>query len=550
MFHTFERFSTAWFRWIAGGLLALLAIVQVTSVRQESQTYDEAVHLAAGYSYWKTGDYRMNPEHPPLGKMLNALPLLWLPLDDVTRYPEWPKPEGIGEFDFGTRFLYHNRVGADELLFRGRMMTVFVTLLLGAAIALWTRAHFGAPAGLVALAYYCFDPNFTAHGRYVTTDVIAALTVFLSCITWGRYLRWRRVRDLLLAGLCLGLALASKFSTVFLLPVLVLLWWLRGRSLVWAVPVLLALAAVVVAAAYWTETGALLHGAQPKQKLIDIADRRTAIGTALRWGEKHLHLPAHSYLAGLNSVGSHNIEGQESYLLGEYSQQGWWYYFPVLFAVKTPVAVWLALVLSVVAQWRLREWRAPPQLELVIPPLVYFAISMQSHLNLGIRHILPVYPFLYAALGAALYLWWRKWLPVVLLLSLLEWASVYPTYLPFFNWAAGGPGNGTRYALDSNLDWGQDARRLKSYIDARPGTKFCLEYFGGADLKYYGLPDAYIPKTPDKDGRKNADCLAAISATLLYDLYIPKGSYEWLREREPVDKIGYSIYVFDLRKRK
>src|SRR5689334_9540695 len=180
-----------------------MCAVQIFSVRGETQTWDEAIHLAAGYSYWKTGDYRMNPEHPPLGKLLAAVPLLGLPLEEVTHMPEWPTPEGVGEFDFGTRFLYHNRVGADTLLFRARLMTILLTLVLGLAIALWTRAHFGPVAALTALALYCFDPNLTAHGRYVTTDMIAALTIFLSCASWWRYLDSGKRADLVIAGAAL-----------------------------------------------------------------------------------------------------------------------------------------------------------------------------------------------------------------------------------------------------------------------------------------------------------------------------------------------------------
>lgn len=493
----------------------------------------------------------MNPEHPPLGKLLNAVPLLFLDLEDVTHFSEWQKPEGAGEFDFGTRFLYHNRVGAGALLFRGRLMTVLLTLGLGLAVALWTRAKFGALAAVVALALYCFDPNMTAHGRYITTDLIAALAIFLSCVTWTRYLESLTSRDLMIAGVILGLALASKFSTVFLGPVLIALWWIRGRRCAWALPVLFLIGGVVLSATYWTETGALLHGAKPKQKLLDVADKRTSAGKVLRWGAKHLHLPAHTYFMGLNSVSSHNADGQESYLLGEFGQFGWWYYFPVVFAVKTPAAVWVSILLCVALLWRI-PWGAVPFLWWVIalPPAAYFLLSMQSQLNLGLRHILPVYPFLYVALAVGLCTLAQRWfvvLPVVLLLSFAEWAAVYPNYLPFFNWLAGGPGSGPKYLLDSNLDWGQDAKKLKAYMDARPGQKFCIEYFGMANLKYYGLPDPYVPKTADKQGRADIDCLAAVSATLLYDLYIPKGSYEWLRERQPVDKIGYSIYVFDLR---
>ncbi len=551
-------------------LLLVLAAAQISSVVQESQSYDESVHLAAGYSYWKTGDFRLNPEHPPLAKLLTSLPLLFSDLVPVTSYPEWQKPAGMGEFDLGTSFLYRNRLPADTLLLRGRLVTIALTLCLGLAITLWTRSRFGAPAAILALAFFCLDPNVIAHGRYVTTDMIAALTIFLSCISWARYLETDRPRDLVLAGLLFGLALVSKFSTVFLLPLHILLFLIYKRNwrspwFVLSIATLMVFGAVVILAVYGPETKAMLMKAPAstdagatallrKQPLQEVADARTTIGSLLSWSARKLRLPAHSYLVGLNSVSSHNIDGQESYLLGQYSQFGWWYYFPIVFLVKTPLAVLLALVIGLpLALVAFRKPAGPIPLGwlvVAITPVFYFLLSMQSQLNLGVRHILPIYPFLYIALAAVLCsVQWRWFLvPAVMAVLLVENATIYPHYLAFFNIASGGPANGPAILLDSNIDWGQDIKKLKIFMDQTPGQKFCIEYFGSADLRYYKLPDPYIPKTADVEGRANANCMAAISATLLHDLYIPKGSYQWLRQKTPLAKVGYSIYVYDLRK--
>src|SRR5713101_6905623 len=180
-------------------LLAVMAAVQVITALEENQTFDEAVHMLAGYSYLETGDFRLNPEHPPLGKILNALPLLlFLKPELPTKDPRWPDGD---LYDLGEAFLYRNRIPADRMLFASRLVTIALTLLLGAAIAVWTRRHFGAGPAVLATFLFCTDPNFIAHGRYVTTDLIAALFIFLSCVTWGRFLRTRRRRDLLLAGI-------------------------------------------------------------------------------------------------------------------------------------------------------------------------------------------------------------------------------------------------------------------------------------------------------------------------------------------------------------
>src|SRR5690348_4014806 len=161
--------------------LAVMAAVQVTSALQENQTFDEAVHLLAGYTYLKTGDFHFNLEHPPLGKMLNALPLLlFLKPELPVKDPRWPDGDLYG---LAESFLYRNRVPADRMLFAARLVTIALTLLLGLAIALWTRRHFGAAPALLAAFLFTTDPNLIAHGRYVTTDLIVTLFIFLACVT-------------------------------------------------------------------------------------------------------------------------------------------------------------------------------------------------------------------------------------------------------------------------------------------------------------------------------------------------------------------------------
>jgi 4-amino-4-deoxy-L-arabinose transferase-like glycosyltransferase len=235
------------------------------------------------------------------------------------------------------------------------------------------------------------------------------------------------------------------------------------------------------------------------------------------------------------------------------SRQGWWYYFPVVFAVKTPLAVLSLLALAAVVGLRPKNLRKIPfhWVVLLLPPLVYFALCMRSHINLGLRHLLPVYPFLYVAIAAVLMRAARpvRVLSLVLMLGLaVESLAIYPHYLAFFNAAAGGPDNGPRYLVDSNLDWGQDLKNLKIYLDSHHIDKLCISYFGRSSMEYYKFEYMDLPKTGQTQARAEADCVGAISATALQDVYIGSGSYSWLRERKPMAKIGYSIYLYDLRK--
>jgi hypothetical protein len=190
---------------------------------------------------------------------------------------------------------------------------------------------------------------------------------------------------------------------------------------------------------------------------------------------------------------------------------------------------------------------------LSIPPALYFLSSTQSHINLGVRHILPVYPFLFVLLSAALFgSRFKRIIPVLLLtvgaLEIAEAAYIYPHYLAFFNLPSGGAIHGPRYLLDSNIDWGQDLKKLKRYLDERNVSHVCVAYFGMAPVEHYGIHALPLPVTSDASGRGEADCIGTISVTLLYEVYVPRGSFAWLREREPVDRVGYSIYIYDLRK--
>jgi hypothetical protein len=546
------------FRLMAGILLAVMALAQLVASLEENQNWDEGIHLAAGYSYWKTGDFRLNQEHPPLFKLLTTAPLLLLhpslPLDSNN----WRDGNQI---DFGVEFMYKNRVSPDLMLFVSRLPIIGLTLALGIAILWFTRRRFGEFAALLALFLFATDPNFIAHGHYVTNDVLVALGSFLAIVCWLEYLETRTRRALLLAGMALGLALASKFSGLFVLPVIFILGFAKlrrplGRNLLrlaGAFAAVSAIAVILVAATYGATTIRAFSG----QRLTEIADRDNPGGDMLyRLGEK-FNLPAHPYLWGLNRTFQVGKGGHKAYLLGMHGEHGWWYYYPVVFAVKTPTAV-LLLTLACLgaAFWRKFrfEWIA-----LGLPIVVYWLIVISSSIDLGVRYLLPVYPFLFILLAAVLAPApgerMGRAVPALLacavLLQVVEVGLISPHYTAFFNTVSGGPGNGPHYVVDSNIDWGQDLKKLHRYLESiHWKDDVCFSYFGRADSTYYKIRYQFLPETNQMDRRAKVDCLAAISVTQLYEAYTPRDSYRWLRELRPMEKVGYSIYIYDLRKRK
>jgi 4-amino-4-deoxy-L-arabinose transferase-like glycosyltransferase len=559
-------------------LLAALAVVEFTTARGDSATFDEMFHITAGYVHLRLGDFRLNQEHPPLVKLLAALPLTLLNPRIPLELPSWQR---VDQWSFSADFLYRNRVPADTMLLASRSVIICLTLLFGLALALWTRAQFGAPAALFALFLFVTDPNLIAHGHYVTMDLALAFFVFLATIAWSRYLVRKRLVDLVWSGAALGLALLTKHPALLLLPLFVLLYLVRAwqewgqtppaarrlslERFVFSALALGVICIVLMAAVY----GFHLPNREPipppafsPQRLAGAVNPAKPAGHFLLLATRAFHLPDHPYLAGLFGFSNKADQGHPGYLLGRRSEHGWWYYFPVAMAVKTPSAVvllTLAALGTAILLLRgvtLAALRALPFSWIAGGAVIaaFLGVGMMSTVQIGLRYILPVYPFLLVLVAGVVFRIWaprsRRALPYVLGAVLLvqagEAAAIYPYYLSFFNTLSGGPANGSRYLLDSNLDWGQDLKRLKQYTDRHGIKSLCTSYFGTAEAGYYKIPG--YPLQAGLNGPGFPCRYAAISLTNLYEVYLTPGSFAWLRRMKPVDRIGYSIYLYDLGK--
>lgn len=521
---------------------------------QENNTADEAIHLMAGYSYLRDGAFGINAEHPPLAKLLCALPALFLNPQLPAGYRNWETREG----EPARRFLFENRVPAEVLLNSARAVTVALSLLLGLTIALWTRGRFGKGSALLALTLYCFDPNFIAHGRYVTTDVMASLTFFLACIAWNHYLDRPSRGGLIMAGVAMGVAFVSKFSLLILPVVFVMMYVVKLRPFTWrrlaaslGITFLLGAAVIYIAYAgewtvpihdpitayYFDKTSEQLRAdATVPRSVLPFVDPVTRKGRCVQWAVRHVPVPAFSYFKGLYRLYNHNHVGHAAYLLGKYSLFGWWFYFPVACLVKSPVALVALTALALAAFLRIRTnfW-------ILIPAIIYFLFSIESSINIGLRHILPVFPFLFifTAVMAKWACWMRHAVIVLVLVLVVETSAAYPNYLSFFNVAAGGSSNGPRYLADSNIDWGQDLEKLKVYMGQNAIPTVCLSYFGSADPVYYKLPHRDLPSFPPPGG-------CSVAAVSVNKLLSSDGRMKGFLGCKPRARVGYSIYLYDV----
>lgn len=494
-------------RWLAIGALLLLVIqtiIQVKLADTDSQTTDEAVHLSAGYTYLTRGDWRFNPEHPPLVKILAALPLLaikphvttemedaWAKSSDLS-YDSWKENRAFGE-----AMLYKAGNNPDQLLFWGRMPMVALTLLLGVVIFWIAFKHWGATAALTATALYTFNPIVNGHGHLITTDIAISLGFLLSVYSFWQLLERPTWRWSLLWALAFGFSLLVKHTAIILLPTFLVLLVIsliqQRRGFDWRQVLLKsAVGLLLVWALVWAGFGfhdnvsgyQVVRTSNPDP--VVITDPKTDPDDTLSRSISRL-LPA-NYLKGLSLVIDHASDGHVSYLLGQESLTGWWYYFPILFLLKTPLAM---LIIFGGAAYLIvaRRPRSSLVIGLIASGAVFLLVAMDSKANLGVRHILPIFPLLTIASAWAVTVDRRFRTATFAFLAWLLATSVlsYPTYLGYFNELAGGSKNGYKVATDSNLDWGQDLKRIKIYIDAHPNKKPYVDYSwaGKSSLDYY-----------------------------------------------------------------
>jgi 4-amino-4-deoxy-L-arabinose transferase-like glycosyltransferase len=530
-------------------LLALFAVSGWLSFTRDSATFDETAHLGAGVSYLETGDFRLNPEHPPLVKLLAAMPLVLLHRGGGNYdSPAWMgTPVGpddalrshAEEWGFGFELVNGPRSGTSRRDPAARLTPARLTVLaLGVLLALvvyaWARALWGPPAGLLALALTVTCPTLLAQTRIVTTDLPAALG-----FTGTAWLVWRWLsapsspRRAFAAGAALGAALLFKFSCLLLVPVIVIVAAIAVASRRLTVKRAAAGVGLIAATAYlalWAGYGFRFAASRDPGYVLEWRDFEADFPTppAIVFAREHRLLPE-AYLFGFAFAKSQSL-GRVAFLDGELSLAGWLRYFPEAFLLKTPLA-FTALSLWLLATGvRRTRGRSFDGWCLALPPLVFAVVAVSSRFNIGHRDVTPLYPFLCIAIAPA-----ASWLEkrgaravavaVLVVSCFVSFALATPRYLSYFNVVAGGPRGGTKHLVDSNIDWGQDLIRLKGWMSAHGVAEVDLAYFGTADPRAYDIAfrkvALFIDFYPDLPiTRPESGHYLAASVTLLTGIYL------------------------------
>jgi hypothetical protein len=592
---------------LAGIIMSVSLALCVLSLMGDSITMDESPHIPSGYSYLTQKDMRLNPEHPPMIKDISAIPLLFQNINFDTNHSSW-KNDINGQWAAGTHFLYESGNNPDKIAISARLSVLFIFIALCIFVFWWGRKKYGNWGGLLTLSLIALSPNTIAHARYVTTDTGAAFAFVFAIFFFAKYVLKPTLSNLIIAGIAFGLAQLFKFSLFLLIPLYVFAlggyfiaknysaWKELGKGkkpkffwlnfLKFAKPLLVIF--VIGYLAIWpfyqyhvwnypierqkTDTEYTLRSF-PVRPLAD----------GVVWmADKPVLRPYAQYFMGLLMVFQRTGGGNTTYFMGEVSSTAWRSYFPTVYILKEPIPILILVLLSAIfalysvikssisfgkfkkiweglLNWILKNFEEFVWISFIV---LYWASSISGNLNIGIRHILPTFPFIYLLVSGKISKWvsnkkgaFDKTSKIFILAILMIWlvretTSIFPSYIAYFNQIAGGPANGYKYVADSNLDWGQDLKRLAYFVEKNDIEKIKVDYFGGGNPKYY-LGEKYQEfhsYSSDKTG------WIAVSATMLDGgrAKATKGFnqdttyYKWLDKYEPVAKIGYSIFVYKI----
>ena len=465
---------------LAGFLLALFLANALSGVLLNSGVADElGAHLPSGYLYLSSGRFGGGISNFPLGQVLIALPvrLLGLPYELFT----------------------------EQHLVLFRLPVVLMGVLLGVLIYRWGCLLYGHKAGIAALALFALSPNALAHASLATLDLPTAWFVFLTAYSLHRYVKEPRVSRLLVFSLAIAGATVIKIQALLLAPMAIIIFVVSLRR-------------------------------------IMPAGRRDRVALGVSWllvpvtvfvvvNVVYLHLPwltgnwlPAQFVNGLGEKLLHSGGGHFAYLMGRYSQEGWWYYFPVALLLKTPLPT-LALLVAGLGG----KPRRDPVVFLWLPIVVFLGAAMSSSVNIGLRHVLMIYPFLFLIAGCGASKLWATVCGKGVVVALATWyvaqaVLITPHHLSFFNVLVGGARNGHRYLIDSNYDWGQNDHFLRRYVEE-------------AGFAYQIDPDAFQPTTGH----------ILINVNARYGL-INGGpaAYAWLAPFDPINQIAYTWFEYDI----
>lgn len=571
---------------IAGIIIVSATVLAVASVWNDSPIVDEIPHIGAGYSYIQKGDFRLNPEHPPLAKDLAGLALSFLTLNQSVFNMQFWTSDINGQWNFGRNFIFNS--GNDAILMtRVAKLPMLLFFILSAIIIFhWTRKLYGDKAALIAIFLFSFSPTVLAHSRFVTTDVPALFGVLLGTYFFIEFLKHKSRKNFTLAVVAFGIAQLTKFSLFLLNPlflILAVVWGLTMHNKISSVVKNIFLTGMIIVLGYlaivWPVYGMHTTNYPPdKQRTETIYHLQSygnrSIADKVIWASDKPYIRSLThYGLGVLMVTQRSIGGNTTYFLGEVNKNAWKKYFPIVYFIKEPLAFWglvviVMLNLAVIFKlnkYKLNHWFKTYFTEFAMLTwlAIYWYASITANLNIGVRHLMPTYGFVFILLAGQLSKIIgniKTKIITILIFILMGWylfenIKIFPSYLTYFNQSVGGAKSGHLYVVDSNIDWGQDAKRLADWTDKNKISKISFDYFGWADARYYlGDKFVWINAGKYKNAREfladnpGGGYIAVSKSFFMGSREKIETSYAWLDSYKPISDIGNSIFVWYITK--
>ena len=562
-------------------MLLAFFVVSLALLSQKGLFIDDSMHMPAGYSYLLTRDYRLNQEHPPLIKLLSGLGLWKLQPRFPFESPGWqqaatPQDPEDGMVRIEEAFFETNAKQFGQIAFYGRLPALFISLLLLLAVWWFTRELLGPVAALIAVFLMATEPNIIGNAIVVQNDIAAALALLLFVRAVKKFVDNATAQGALWFGGALGVALVTKYSLLSLVPVslaIVMVWAIARiirkrsplRSVVLSVALVFVTAWFILIAFYAFQVDRI-----DANESAMIASWFYLTGHGAELFKRFLmSLPPivpRYFVYGIDMVVQDSRDGRPAFLCGQVSDTGWWYYFPVAFALKTTIPFLLTsiggFVWAIIQVFRRKRYML---LYVPLPGILYLALTMTSHLNIGVRHLLPMFPF--AAIAGAGFIaallefgFARKRslgvvLAVIALVPALGIAILtFPNYLTYFSPIAGGADRGWQRLSDSNVETGQEVKPLARYLKDHGATHVTGIMVGGEFLRFYGVKLDDFPGWYDDDSEEeNSEPesidtdYVAIGAWYLSEIDLTdkqKQIIDIYRQQKPEAMVGNSIFVF------
>jgi len=541
----------------AAGLIAVFVITAALSVWDKSSTWDEPIHLTGGVAQLQTGDPRLNADHPPLVRLLAAIPTLFMKIDSVAE----SVPDAWKRADlFAVTNTFVGTV-EDRLLWWSRLTMLTLAVLLGWLLYAWASRLFGPERALLPVALYAFCPPLLANAPIIATDMAATTFIFAAFYAWWRYLQEPSPTRLAWVCLSVAAAFAAKHTAILLIPLFLFpgviavtsttvlpFNFYRRLKIVGGSLLIIGIATLIGIDLIYLFDGVFLTPPEyiaHSRNLVPFL--QTGAQELSRFWPAWLPVPLpFYYVSGLSSVlanvGEH---GHWTYFLGQAGPGGWPNYFLMLLLVKLPIPTLILVGLGVSRAFsRLpREWWNV--FFLVLPPLVLIWMASNGKMQIGIRHILPAFPFLLLLAGYSLRCRLNRWrslfVGALAMLIAVSSLAVHPYYLMYFNFLGGGPEQGWRISINGD-DWGQGDADLRRWLQARGINELAFGSFGWGSvvLNRAGIKTRPLPCEDTGE-------LVAIHAGLLLTPFTLDNArcYNWMRLREPDEKIGYSIFIYN-----